>query len=72
MSIEFRFPVDQAESDEDREARWDEAITTLQASGRTIRGCGPDDDWPTSVIPNDHGHTEVYTIVPLKEGFADD
>lgn len=72
MSIEFRFPVVNAESVEDRDARWDEAITALQANGKTIRGTGPDGDWPLQLIPDEDGHTEVYSVVPLKEGFADD
>ena len=77
---EFYFTVDPAESDADREARWDEELTKLHAQGLTIEGVGPDGDWPVRVDTDKDAtwedffssaaskFTEVYNLVALAPG----
>src|SRR5690348_5740176 len=77
---EFYFTVDPAESDAEREARWDEELTKLHAQGLTIEGVGPDGDWPIRNDPQEGEtwedfwkspagkFTEVYNLVALPPG----
>ena len=76
-SSEFKFLVDPAESDEEREARWDKELGQLQSTGYTVSGVGPDGDWPIRNDPPEgkswtefwqdptQPFVEVYNTVPL-------
>lgn len=77
MNIQFRFLVSPGEDLAAREARWDTAISDLQAGGMTVSGTGPDGDWPVRVEfpdgqtidhtnhPIDGPFVEIYDTVPL-------
>ena len=77
MSTAFRFVVDPAESLEEREARWDDAVAELHATGLDVSGHGPDEDYPIRYeypdgksveetdLPLDGPFVEVYDTKPL-------
>lgn len=66
---EYRFTVDPKETEDSRNVRWDKQLLELQATGYTIKGCGPDGDYPLRYEPNPYDlggpFVEIYEAVPL-------
>lgn len=83
MSIEeFRFKVEPKEDLVTREERWDAELLKLQSRGLTIKGTGPDNDYPVRYAFSADGEMtfeewwkgnpdepwyEVYNLVPLAD-----
>lgn len=67
---QFRFVVDPVETAGFREARWDGALTALQATGYTITGVGPDGDWPV-LIEYPDGRTINHTSEPINGPYVE-